>query len=78
MKTDGDCIHNLATDSRFATVRQELAAKLDRLLLEQKDPRMLGEGDIFEGYPYYQKLPEKGFPGFFEYGKSNPKFTKGK
>lgn len=75
LKTDGDCIHNLATDSRFATVRQELAAKLDRLLLEQKDPRVLGEGDIFEGYPYYQKLPEKGFPGFFEYGKYNPKYS---
>jgi N-sulfoglucosamine sulfohydrolase len=76
MKNDGECIHNLATDARLASVRQELADKLERMLREQKDPRVLGHGDIFDGYPYYQKLPEKGFPGFFEYGKYNPRYMK--
>jgi uncharacterized sulfatase len=78
VKADSECIHNLANDSRFDPVRHELAEKLDRLLLEQKDPRALGNDDIFESYPYYQNLPETGFPGFFKYGKYNPKYLRGK
>src|SRR6185436_11038425 len=74
LANDGDCIHNLAAEARFASVRQDLAGKLERSLREQKDPRVLGQGDVFESYPYYQKLPEQGFSGFFEYGKYNPKY----
>ena len=74
LANDPECIRNLAFDARFASIRQTLADRLDRLLREQKDPRVLGQGDIFESYPYYQRLPEQGFPGFFEYGKYNPKF----
>jgi N-sulfoglucosamine sulfohydrolase len=75
VNTDFDCIHNLAKDKNFDSIRQELSNRLNQLLLEQKDPRVLGYGDIFESYPYYQKLPEEGFPGFMEYGKYNPKFA---
>jgi len=53
----------------------KLEQKLNQLLLKQGDPRILGHGDIFESYPYYQKLPEKGFPGFKEYGKYNPDYA---
>ena len=72
---DPDCIRNLATTPENEGIRAALARKLDALLLEQKDPRSLGRGDVFESYPYYQRLPELGFPGFKEYGKYNPQFT---
>lgn len=72
---DPDCIHNLATVPENDPIRKSLASKLDELLLEQGDPRSLSKGDVFESYPYYQRLPEKGFPGFMEYGVYNPRFA---
>ena len=72
---DPDCVHNLATSKNHESVLSNLASELDRILLEQGDPRSLGKGDVFESYPYYQRLPEKGFPGFMEYGTYNPSFV---
>jgi len=73
LKNDPDCIDNLAVNPDFAVVKNELEQKLKQVLLEQRDPRMLDNGDIFESYPYYQKIYQV-FPGFKEYGKYNPKF----
>ena len=71
---DPECIHNLARAPEYSQIRKQLDQQLSQALRRQQDPRMLGQGDRFESYPYYQRLPERGFPGFMEYGKYNPKF----
>ncbi len=49
---DEPCLHNLAGDPRFAAVRQRMAQRLTRILQETGDPRIAGNGDVFEHYPY--------------------------
>jgi hypothetical protein len=47
--TDPDCVRNLAEEMRekTAALREALFAELRR----QADPRMLGQGDLFDAYP---------------------------
>jgi N-sulfoglucosamine sulfohydrolase len=47
--TDPDCVRNLATErpEKTAAVRDTLFAELRR----QADPRMLGQGGVFDAYP---------------------------
>lgn len=52
---DPDCMFNLAADAGYNTVRLRLYEQLYDELLAQKDPRMLGNGDVFDKYPYAQK-----------------------
>jgi arylsulfatase A-like enzyme len=51
MKADPDCVHNLATEKAHASIKAELWAQLESELKDQQDPRVLGEGDIFDDYP---------------------------
>ena len=75
-EVDGDpyCLRNLAGEPAFQGVRQELQAKLHKLLRQQGDPRELGYGDIFESYPRFGRM--RNFPGFKERGKYNPKYRR--
>ena len=52
---DPDCMNNLATDAGYNTARLRLYEQLYDELLAQEDPRILGNGDIFDRYPYAQK-----------------------
>lgn len=73
MVDDQACLTNLAGRSDYADVQSSLAAELEKTLKEQKDPRVLGAGDVFESYPRYSFMrPELG--GFAEQGKYNPKY----
>ena len=63
LDSDPACIRNLATDLEYAPVKEDLAAQLVKELEEQEDPRMFGNGDIFDAYPvatrwagYYEKF----------------------
>jgi arylsulfatase A-like enzyme len=51
LRTDPDCVHNLATDPaqqrRRARMQREMTAKLKA----QGDPRMFGNGEVFDRYP---------------------------
>lgn len=51
MDTDPDCVRNLAANPKYSTVVKELKEKMDKALIIQKDPRVLGNGDIFDYYP---------------------------
>ncbi|QCR24647.1 sulfatase [Pontibacter sp. SGAir0037] len=51
IKTDPACLHNLAGDKAFLKVKSDLKNKLERHLAETADPRLLGNGDVFESYP---------------------------
>ncbi len=73
IQKDPGCLENLASSPAHAEVRAKLRAELERTLIAQKDPRMLGAGDIFESYPRYSAMrPELG--GFAQQGQYNPAF----
>lgn len=55
---DPDCLNNLAEKAEFADIKQELSARLESYLTETGDPRITGNGDIWETYPRYSKLRE--------------------
>lgn len=49
---DPDQIHNVATDPAYANVKEELAARLMRILTEAGDPRVVDGGQTFERPPF--------------------------
>lgn len=48
---DPDCINNLAKDPQYEATKNQLWAQLKQELTSQEDPRILGDGDIFDFYP---------------------------
>lgn len=52
-------LKNLAADPACADVKKRLAADLEAYLKETKDPRALGQGDVFDQYPYRTADPPK-------------------
>jgi arylsulfatase A-like enzyme len=52
MKKDLDCMNNLATQPDYDQIAEDLEAKMNQVLKEHQDPRVLGEGDIFDYYPH--------------------------
>ena len=63
IEEDPACVRNLADDLEYAPAKERLAALLASRLTEQGDPRMSGEGDVFDAYPvatrwagYYEKF----------------------
>lgn len=69
---DPGCLQNLADDPAYERVINELRAELEKVLTKQRDPRILGYGDIFESYPRFNRMRD--FEGFKEQGKYNPNF----
>jgi len=51
LRTDRECIHNLAAKAEFATIKQKLQKQLVAELQKQNDPRMIGKGYVFDNYP---------------------------
>jgi uncharacterized sulfatase len=70
--TDPACTKNLANKPEYSSVKNSLEDKLEELLTDQGDPRMLGNGDIFESYPRFGLM--RNWPGFKERGKYNPAY----
>ena len=62
VKTDPECIHNLAADSQYDGVKQRLRRQMTWELKRQGDPRMFGKGYIFDEYPYADEKQQ----GFYE------------
>lgn len=62
ISVDPNCIHNLADDPAYSDQKKLLAEELYRRLKEQNDPRVLGDGFVFEAYPYMNK----GTQNFYE------------
>jgi uncharacterized sulfatase len=46
-------LKNLATDPAFAKVKQKLSKQLVNYLKQTGDPRVTGNGEIWETYPRY-------------------------
>jgi arylsulfatase A-like enzyme len=51
LKTDPDCVHNLAAESAYQRRLTAMREKLFSRLRQQGDPRMEGKGDVFDNYP---------------------------
>jgi hypothetical protein len=64
---DKDCMNDLANDPRYARKKEELKKLLFETLKRQKDPRLMGNGDVFDKYPYM--LPD--YWNFWERVKSS-------
>ena len=52
LKTDPDCLRNLANDPEHAGIKQKLQDQLTAELKQQGDPRMFGKGNVFDEYLY--------------------------
>jgi len=55
IQDDPQCITNLAELPEYADVKVKLRQQMEAELTEQGDPRTLGNGDIFDKYPYMGK-----------------------
>jgi arylsulfatase A-like enzyme len=53
--TDQSCLQNKANDPAFSGLKQELRKQLRAELTAQGDPRMEGQGYLFDNYPYADK-----------------------
>lgn len=61
LSADPDCVHNLATTEKYADEMETLRSRMIADLKAQGDPRMFGQGDLFDKYPvtgnprYYER-----------------------
>jgi arylsulfatase A-like enzyme len=53
LRKDPDQLNNVADGPGYAKSKEKLAGALMAELKATKDPRALGNGDIFDKYPYY-------------------------
>lgn len=60
IRTDPGCLENLAGDPAHSETLVELRGKLESYLRETGDPRVVGDGDIWESYKRYS--PIRSFP----------------
>jgi arylsulfatase A-like enzyme len=51
IESDPDCVRNLADRPQHAATRERLRKKMEEGLTAHGDPRILGQGDIFDHYP---------------------------
>lgn len=74
LRTDPDCIQNLATEPSMGLIKLSLQQELVATLTAQGDRRMFGRGHEYEAYPYsgkrkdfykrYMKNENPPFPGW--------------
>ena len=60
IKQDPYCLTNLAETPQHQKQMAALRTEMTKRLTEQQDPRILGDGDLFDQYPYANKT-ERGF-----------------
>lgn len=69
---DPYCLVNLAGEEKYSDIKAHLKALMENELEKQGDPRIMGNGDIFESYPRFGLM--RNFPGFKERGVFNEKY----
>lgn len=50
ISVDENCMNNLAFNEEFASIKKELISILETELKKQNDPRIFGNGDVFDNY----------------------------
>lgn len=66
-------MRDLAGVPECAATKQRLWSRSKQQLIQQDDPRMLGEGDIFDSYPFFGRI-QPAIAGFKSIGRYNPAF----
>jgi uncharacterized sulfatase len=56
VRADPNCLKNLAGDPKHEEVRKGLEARLMKRLVDDRDPRATGDGNVWETYPRYDKV----------------------
>jgi len=59
VSADPDCVNNLALNPEYNDIVRELKLKMEKALKKQKDPRMKGNGEIFDYYPHANPTKQK-------------------
>ena len=72
IQQDPGCLINLVSAPGYAPTLQTLKEQLNNFLLNTSDPRVLGNGDIFETYPRVSRL--RNFPTPHWVDADNPGF----
>ena len=57
VRNDPGQLENVAAEPAYANAKNELSEALDQALAASGDPRVAGEGDRFDDYPYYGGTP---------------------
>ena len=52
IETDRECLSNIADATRYAEVRAQMEKTMTQSLRAEGDPRVIGNGDLFDEYPY--------------------------
>lgn len=73
VELDPECLRNIANDPAYEKTKEALKAQMEVELKNQSDPRMNGEGAIFDDYPY----ANEGERGFYERYTSGEKLRAG-
>lgn len=73
VKSDRECMNNLATETGYGELKEKLRAQMLAELTEQEDPRVLGNGKIFDEYIY----ASEGTRGFYERYMNGEKINAG-
>jgi uncharacterized sulfatase len=74
IKKDPFCLNDLSKSEKMKPILQKLSRELEQKLIEQNDPRMTSDGDVFDSYPRFGAM--RPFDGFKKQGKYNPKLMK--
>jgi uncharacterized sulfatase len=69
IKEDPYCMNDLASSTKHQTILKKLQQLLEKELIAQGDPRVLGNGAIFDSYPRFGLM--RPFDGFKERGQYN-------
>lgn len=52
ISADPECLKNLADSAEFSAIKEKLVQQMTDELTKEGDPRIMGNGDIFDTYPY--------------------------
>ena len=69
IKEDPYCMNDLASSTKHQTILKKLQQQLEKELIAQGDPRVHGNGAIFDSYPRFGLM--RPFDGFKERGQYN-------
>jgi N-sulfoglucosamine sulfohydrolase len=72
MKDDPYCMKNLADDSAYLGIKNGLIDLMTSELIQQEDPRILGNGDIFDTYLHHDESQRDFYERFTKGDPVNP------
>ncbi len=72
LKNDPFCMTNIADDSSYLEIKNELIDLMTNELMKQEDPRILGNGDIFDTYQHHDESQHDFYEKFLQGDPSNP------